>query len=380
MPAVFRIAFISLIVPFMFPIIASVLGVFLIIGLGAACRKLNWLTREADRSLTSVITRVLLPLYFVNNILSIGVSSAVTSPSVADGSAASRADATGDVSSLATLLAPLIPPLFGFAATAAGFWIAFLFARQLGPLVGMVTDSSQRAFAICVGICNYGYIPYPLAERFYPDAMIELILHNVGVELALWSIGLLIVSGGSAANADNSSESKFDPPWKRVLLSGPLLAVLVASMLRVTGAAPWIPDPVTFAVSSLAACAIPMGLLISGAIIVDYIDDLMRGPSTGSTLPVIGSAIAIRQLLMPVLMLGVAKFFTSGDSGGLLGDTHMPEVLMLQAAMPAAIFPIVLVQLYDQDTRTAIEVLVGTSVAAIVMIPVWLSIGAWWLG
>ena len=356
----------------MLPIIASVLGVFLIIGLGAACRQANWLTREADRSLTNLITRVLLPLYFVDKILNIGVSS--SGASITEGAPAR------DVSSLAMLVTPLIPPLFGFAATAAGFAIAFLFARQIGPRIGMVTESSQRAFALCVGICNYGYIPYPLAERFYPDAMIELILHNVGVELALWSIGILIISGGRDSKLESGDESTLASPWKRMLLSGPLLAVLIASTLRAAGADQWIPTPVTLAISKLAACAIPMGLLISGAIIIDYVGDLLRGPSTQSTLPVILSAIAIRQFLMPVLMLGAARIFISGDSAILMGNSHMDKVLMLQAAMPVAIFPIVLVQLYERDTRTAIEVLVGTSVAAIVTIPLWLSIGGWWLG
>jgi predicted permease len=152
------------------------------------------------------------------------------------------------------------------------------------------------------------------------------------------------------------------------------LAVVLASSLRASGGAELIPLPVMTAISTLAACAIPMGLMLSGAIIIEYAGDFIRGPSIGSSLPVIGSAIAIRQLAMPILMLGATKLLANGLAG-----THMIEVMTIQAAMPVAIFPIVLVRLYDRDTRTAIEVIVSTSIAGIITIPVWLAIGTWWL-
>ncbi|KAA1257767.1 Membrane transport protein [Rubripirellula obstinata] len=345
----------------MLPIIASVFGVFLIIATGAVCRQCNWLTREADRSLTNLTTRVLLPMYFVNKILNIGV----TGESVPE-------------SSSSILL--LIPPAFGFVATASGFAIAYFLARQIGPKIGIVTDASQRAFALCVGICNYGYIPYPLAERFYPDAMIDLILHNVGVELALWSIGILIISGGEVASRALNHGSAIVPAWKRVLFSGPLLAVVVATLLRAIGAGPWIPSPVFFAINAIASAAIPMGLMICGAIIVDYIGEFLRGPLSRSSIPVMVSAITIRQVVMPILMLGATRLLVDGDPESALSDTHILEVMVLQAAMPVALFPIVLVQLYEQDTRTAIEVLISTTIAAIIAIPAWLAIGTWWLG
>ena len=40
--------------------------------------------------------------------------------------------------------------------------------------------------------------------------------------------------------------------------------------------------------------------------------------------------------------------------------------------MPAAVFPIVLVRLYDRDTTVSIQVIVSTSLAGLVLIPAWL--------
>jgi predicted permease len=355
----------------MLPIIASVLGVFFIIATGAVCRHRNWLTREADRSLTNLTTRVLLPLYFVDKILGIGVTG--------EGVPGDGLNSIGNPDQDPSSFLLFIPPAFGFAATAGGFAIAYFLARRIGPHLGIVSDSSQRAFAICVGICNYGYIPYPLAQRFYPDAMVDLILHNVGVELALWSIGIMIISGGQAAPDQSSPTPTSVPAWKRILFSGPLIAVIVASSLRATGVDQWIPSPATFAINAIAGSAIPIGLMLSGAIIVDYVGEFLKTPLSRSSIKVIVSAITFRQVLMPILMLGITRFLVDGSDDSILAGTHMLEVMMLQAAMPAAVFPIVLVKLYDHDTRTAIEVLVSTSIAAIITIPMWLAIGTWWL-
>jgi predicted permease len=48
--------------------------------------------------------------------------------------------------------------------------------------------------------------------------------------------------------------------------------------------------------------------------------------------------------------------------------------------MPAATFPIVMTRLYDQDIETAWIVVVGTSVLALITIPLWLVLAPPWLG
>ena len=111
-----------------------------------------------------------------------------------------------------------------------------------------------------------------------------------------------------------------------------------------------------------------MGLLLSGALIVDFLRDWKWQGSFG----VIVSAITIRQSIMPAIMLLTA--------GAVAGTTELRQVMMLQAAMPVAVFPIVLVRLYDRDTETALRVVLSTSIAGIVLVPIWLAIGSWWLG
>ncbi len=314
----------------LWPIIASVFAVFLVMGIGAFCRRRRWLTPEADRSLANLTANILLPAYFVHRIL--------------------------ESEHFASAPAAWAPPLFGFSLTAIGFLLSFVFARKLGRFIGLETDAKQRAFALCVGICNYGYIPLPLAEKLYPDAVIDLILHNVGVDLALWSIGLAIIKGSAGSN------------WKRALLGPPVLAVILAMVLRQFGGASFVPTPILTAVGKLGECAIPMGLLLSGAIIVDF----LRGSSWAGSGRMIAAAIGIRQLLIPILMLLATAAFAS--------TLELKQVMMLQAAMPTAVFPIVMVRLYERDTETALRVVLSTGLAGIVLIPVWMAIGSWWLG
>ncbi|TWU66209.1 AEC family transporter [Crateriforma conspicua] len=315
-----------------YQIFMSVLGVFLVVALGASCRRAGWLTPNADRSLANLTAKVLLPALFFDRILS------------------------GD--RIASLLDTWTPPLFGFTITVIGFLLGLGLARLLGGWMGLKDASSRSAFALGVGICNYGYIPLPLAERFYPDAMVDLILHNVGVDLALWSVGVAIISGGRGQQRH----------WWRSLISPPLVAVVIAMTLKRTGWVDFVPQPILLATEKLGSCSVPLGLMLSGALIIDFLKDA----DWGGAIRTIACAVGFRQLVMPVAILAVATF--------LARTVQMQQVLMLQAAMPAAIFPIVLVRLYDRDTVTSMRVILSTSIFGIVMVPFWLAVGKWWLG
>jgi len=294
------------------------------------CRRARWLTAESDRSLANLTANLLLPALFFDRVL------------------------RGD--QLDVLSNAWFPPLVGFVFTAFGFGVAAVVARYLGPLIGLHTVAQRRAFILCVGICNYGYIPIPLAQQFYPAAEVKLIVHNVGVDLALWSLGILVIAG------------RVGTQWRRIFASPPLVAVVIAVALKQTGGAELLPLPFMQMVQSLGQCSIPMGLLLSGAIIVDYLPRMRWNEGKR----VLASATFLRLLVIPVCMLMFAQY--------AVGDIAMQQVLLLQAAMPAATFPIVLVRLYDQDIGTALQVVLGTSLIAIITIPIWLLLGGMWLG
>ncbi len=122
------------------------------------------------------------------------------------------------------------------------------------------------------------------------------------------------------------------------------------------------------AVHWLGQSAIPLALLLIGAIVADHLDDA-RG---GSAVQVVTVAALVRLGVMPVLFLLLAKFLPC--------SIELKRVLILQAAMPSAVLPIVLTKHYGGDARTALQVVLGTSLFGLVTIPLWIHFGGHFIG
>jgi predicted permease len=312
-------------------IAATVFGVFLVMAVGAFSRYLKWLTSEVDRYLAAFLANVLLPSFFFHRILT----------------------DKNDVNTLAAWT----PAFFGFGMTAMGFVVASLIAFTIGKWFGLIDGSSKRSFALSAGICNYGYIPIPIAEIFFPTCLVTLLVHNAGVDLALWSIGLFIISGKGLKGS-----------WRRMIFSPPLISVAVGLLIRQSGFNVYLPRPAIQMTEQLGRCSIPMGLVLSGAIVFDCVKALNLKRVWRSFI----LGMLVRVLLLPIVFLAIAKYAASSK--------ELQEVLLLQASMPAATFPIVMTRLFNQDVETACTVIVGTSLMGIITIPVWIMIGSSWLG
>jgi predicted permease len=312
-------------------IAATVLGVFLVMAVGALSRYLKWLTSDVDRYLAAFLANVLLPSFFFHRILT-------------------------DKNDIGTLSA-WVPAFFGFGLTVLGFVVATFFAYTIGHWFGLIESSSKRSFALSAGICNYGYIPIPIAELFFPACLVTLLVHNAGVDLALWSVGLFIISGKGIKGS-----------WRRMLFSPPLISVAIALVIRQSGLNLYLPRPVIQMTEQLGRCSIPMGLVLSGAIVFDCVSALNLKRVWRSFI----LGMFVRVLLLPIIFLLIAKYATE--------QKQLQEVLLLQASMPAATFPIVMTRLFNQDVETSCTVIVGTSLMGIITIPVWIVIGSSWLG
>jgi malate permease and related proteins len=60
-------------------------------------------------------------------------------------------------------------------------------------------------------------------------------------------------------------------------------------------------------------------------------------------------------------------------------DVALKSVLIIQAAMPATIFPIVVTRAHHGDMPTALRVILGTSVIGLITIPLWIGYGLHWI-
>jgi predicted permease len=297
-----------------------VLPVFLVIGAGYAMRRTRILTEEADQSLLGVLIKLFVPCLALDVIIG---NEALMRP--------------------ANLV---LPPLAGFASVALGLGVSLLAARLF-----IKDKRTGRTFACTAGLQNYGYIPLPLCQALFGREVVGVLFaFNLGVEVAMWTIAVATISGHQAGRR-----------WWAPLLNPPILAVVAGIALNFLGAGHWTPSSVTTAWHMLGLCAVPLGLLLTGAVLADHATPhVLR---TGW--PAMFLGIGIRLGIMPALLLLAA----------IPADPALRSVLVVQAAMPSAVFPIVLAKIHDGDMPTALRVVLGTSLVGLVTIPLWLTFG-----
>ena len=317
----------------------AVVMVYAVIALGFALQRRGPLGAGVERALTWLLVNVLFPAFIVGKLLG--------------------SDQFADPAALA------VAPALGFASTIAGYGLGLLAAHGLGGRIGLTTPQARRAFALTAGMANYGYLPIPLAEQLaaagrVPQGTVStLLVHNVGVDVAMWSVGVLVVSG------------HFERRALLRLLNPPLIAIAAVVALNLSGvgfadngpagvAVAWLGTTGTF----LGGAAVPVALLMTGAIVADCWAeaDLRRG------LPTMAAGAAVRLGLMPPVILAMAMLLPPGQA-------PLRAVAAIEAAMPSALFPIVLARVYGADPATAVRVALATACLAFVTIPLWLAAG-----
>ena len=309
-------------------VLSAVLPVFFLAVVGIGLRRVRWLTEEADATLLRLVVNVLTPCLIFDKVLG--------------NQALQRAENL------------FIPPLMGFGGIVLGIGICWLFRRR----VGLKTDAEQRTFALVAGLQNYGYVPFPLVLVLFanhPDTPGVLFVHNLGVDIAMWTLGLMTLG-----HATGPGE------WRK-LINAPLVAIVLSLLLNACGAARWMPRPVGITASMLGACAFPLGIMLTGAMVADQIRQLHPARAAGA---LIWSAV-FRLGVIPALMLGIVRVLPC--------SVEVKRVIVVQAAMPAGVFPIVLSRLYGGDPATAVRIVAGTTILSLITIPLWIQVGMAWL-
>ena len=303
-------------------IILAVLPPFLLLFIGCFARRMDWLGREADRFLSRFIIHILYPCFIVYHVLG------SDSPIGADEA--------------------WIAGTFGFFAISIGFIIA----RLVVPVL-KITKVERPAFCFCSGIFNYGFFAIPVASLFFGnDLVVKIILFNLGVEVAIWTVGILLLTS-----------SRFD---FRKILNPPAISVLLALALQFLGGKDLFPQFGWNVLSMIGNCSIPMALMIIGASFYDLLRDYRPSPAYRVEL----GAILTRAILVPSLFVLYAKY-------GWIPKwlSWMSEVLLVQAAMPAGVFALVVVKNYGEDTQTGLRTIMATMVASFISLPTWIWIG-----
>jgi malate permease and related proteins len=308
-------------------IFKAVLMVFGVIGLGVWLRKARIIPHEVDRPLSRLVIMIFYPALIFDKIAG--------NPGL------------GNDGNL------IWAPMMGLLTVSMGCLICWLVA----PLFGLRERKTRGTFSFTTGMYNYGFVPIPLAMALFDDQTVGVIfLHNIGVEIGLWSIGLILLTG------------HWEPRSLKRLLNMPILAIVLSVSLTLLSLDTWIPGFLRGSITLLGSASIPVALLLIGMSMGEHLScGIAR-----STIKVGVAGVLLRLGLLPVLMLTLAYFVPM--------SVELKRIVALQAAMPSAVFPVVLANVYGGDPRTAIRVILATSAVSLFTIPIWLSIGLQWLG
>lgn len=298
------------------------LPVFAMIALGVLLRRTEWITEAAEDSLFNLVIKITFPCLIFESV-------------------ASNA-ALHDPKNL------LLPPLVGFGLAILSMGIGWYAARALGLTLG----HGLRTFALAVAFTNYGYLPLPLMDAMFgPESRAVLLVHNVGVEAAIWTAGVLLVSGLSPRAG-----------WRK-LINAPSVSLLLAVGANLTGATAQIPGVIMSLVHGLAICAVPLGLIMTGVSVQPHLNDPKQWVNPRVTL----AAWLLRLGVLPCLFLLAARFLPC--------PLELKRVLVVQAAMPSGVSSVLIARLYGGQPLVAVQIILGTTVLALFTIPLWIRFG-----
>jgi malate permease and related proteins len=309
--------------PGIFDIVFSTTSLFFIVILGMVLRRYYKIEPESDKTVMWLIINIFTPCLIFDSIL--------------------KNPALDQVSNMT------LSPILGFLSVAIGLGLARYFVR----FSGVTSSSEKRSFIFCNSIYNYGYIPIPLVLHLYDrDTLGVLMVHNVGTEIALWSIALMSLhTGGIRSNLSK-------------LINAPLIALVVALILNFTGFYTLLPTFLFRAIHMLGQVTIPLALIVVGAILSDYLPQL----EFKNDFKVIWNSVLVRLFFFPLCYIAIAYILPC--------SLELKKVLIIQSAMPAAMLPVVISKQYGASPEVALKSIVGTSIVSLITMPLWIQLGS----
>jgi predicted permease len=295
---------------------------------GMVLRRLKWLRQEWEGTLLKSVIWFFYPCLIIRNVM---VNQALSDQPLVLGSILGC----------------------GFLAITAGQLLAAYATRWMHfDQVG-----ERNTFIFTTGIFNYGYFAFPISRALFgEEAFGVLLVFAVGVEMAIWSVGILFLSAGTG---------KLN--WKK-LLNPPLFSMAIALSLNWSGASGGFTSQGLELMEKVGSLSIPMGLLLIGAAIYDH----LNGLNLRKYIKWVGMACVLRLGVLPVLFIVAATVLPI--------IPELKAALVVEAAMPCGIFPMLIARHYGGSGNTALQLILGTTFLSVVTIPLWVLAGVHFAG
>ncbi len=310
-----------------FSVVATAFSVFLITALGAFLRKQNRLSDQVDSAFMWLTINILYPALIVNAIL--------------------KNPALDNLENI------FLPPIMGFSSVLIGLGLGAIFYR----FAGLKSQKETRSYLLSNAVNNYGFLPITLIMALYSrETLGVLFVHNIGVDAAIWSVGIVIIS----------SQISIRQSLKK-MINAPLCTITSCLFITYFDLDQHVPQFVFKTTSLLGQATIPISLLLVGSLMYDS----QKAVKITDGIRIVLSSIVIRVVLFPICYLALVWAIPM--------TMELKQVMLVEASQPAAMLPIVLAKQYDASPQVAFIVLLSTSLASLITMPFWIHYGTLFL-
>ncbi|HAL72020.1 MAG TPA: hypothetical protein DCP71_09645, partial [Verrucomicrobiales bacterium] len=235
----------------------------------------------------------------------------------------------------------IIAASLGYGLVALGIAISYFAA----PLIGLKRHEGRRTFAVSCGLQNYGFVAIPIVTALFPEkgTLGVMFTFTLGVELACWTAGVGLLTGLGKA------------PWK-LALNPPVITILLSLILNFSGLHAYVPEVVHLTLGMMGACAVPLAVMIIGASIADIWGQERMRWSIAVLAPV------LRLAIIPLAFLAAAMYLPL--------ELQLKRILIVQGAMPSAVFSIMIARHYGGHAPTAVQCVLATTIVSLATAPI----------
>ena len=239
-------------------------------------------------------------------------------------------------------------PLIAIGTAGIGIGLAWLIWRKHLP--------AKRNLLPLSGIMNAAYFTLPVGQVIFPDQFDEFALYVslyvLGISPLVWSFGKIMITDPNGGKNN----------WKG-LLTPPLLANFIGLAVVLTGFRPYVPAFISDGISILGQATVPVATLILGATLGAIpwkFKSIVRDMSI---------AIILKLLAVPLVVFIVLYYSPLPGQYPLLCN-----LLILEAAAPAATAMIIQIRRYGGDEQKAGSIYIFSYIACLILIPFWLAL------
>ncbi|WP_231929054.1 AEC family transporter [Brevibacillus sp. SKDU10] len=305
------------------PLFSSVGMMAVIIGIGAMIGRMKPVTAEARQLLITIVINVAVPCIILNGIFHTQMNQ--------------------------QLLHHIFLIFFiAVGLSCLGMLLAFLFA-----VLCKVPINKRKEFSFIAGLGNTGFIGLPLCVGLFgPTGGLLAAVYDAGLDLILWTIGVMVLKG------------KKECTWKnmRSIVNIPMLAIVVGMFLALMEWQP--PEMVKSLTAMLSSIAAPLAMLYIGLLIPDL---LIRKQQTAQALPILSLSMIVKLFLYPVIVAGLLWSFHLA--------TEISQVTLVMAAMPTMTLASMLFAKYAADEDLGAMATVSSTIISFVTIPLVVMLG-----